>query len=71
LTCFCKSTCRCAGTITVSTTAAQLIDIAADALAFGLLRLEHMHALKTDPGYRILKHNDRLHQPGSALAPAG
>jgi hypothetical protein len=41
-------------------TATQLIDTATDALALGLLRLEHMNALKTDPGYRLLKQLDRV-----------
>jgi hypothetical protein len=33
---------------------------ATDALVLGLLRLEHMNALKTDPGYRLLKQLDRV-----------
>lgn len=40
-------------------TAAQLIDTATDAQVFGLSRLEHMNALKTDPGYKLLKGQDR------------
>jgi len=40
-------------------TAAQLIDIVTDAMVFGLSRLEHMNALKTDPGYKLLKELDR------------
>ncbi|MEW5920514.1 MAG: hypothetical protein AB1796_06080 [Bacillota bacterium] len=40
-------------------TAAQLLDIATDAMVFGLSCLEHMNALKTDPGYKTLKDLDR------------
>jgi hypothetical protein len=40
--------------------AAQLIDTGTDALIFGLSRLEHMNALKTDPGYKLLKGADRV-----------
>jgi len=41
-------------------TATQLLDVATDAIVFGLFRLEHINLLKTDPGYKLLKELDRV-----------
>lgn len=40
-------------------TATKLLDIATDAMVCGLSCLDHMNALKTDPGYKLLKDLNR------------
>lgn len=41
-------------------TAAELADIMSDCIALGLIRFEHMNALKSDLGYQKLKDIDRV-----------